>query len=101
LAWLFECLRLGSSVELTDERHGHIARRHPELLPDNIAMISETLADPDGVDTGRASNELIFRRWYDGFYGGKNVLVFVLRDDTPKRFWIVTARLSRIRSTRG
>jgi hypothetical protein len=101
MSWLFECLRIGAKVELTDERHNHIALRHPELLPENLAIIAETLADPDGIDLGRASNEVVFRRWYHDFYGGKNVLVFVLRDDDPERYWIVTARLSRVRNIRG
>src|SRR5687767_7708086 len=101
MAWQFDCPRLGVAVELTDERFSHIAERHPEILPDRLVLIAETLADPDGMDPGRTENELVFRRWYDSLYGGKNVLVFVLQDVGSERRWIVTTRLSRVRRPRG
>jgi hypothetical protein len=97
----FDCPLLTSRVELTDERFGHIAHHHPELLPDHLSLIAETLADPDDMSPGGASNELVFRRWYHSLYGGKDVLVFVLRDDEPLRYWVVTSRLSRVRRRRG
>ena len=101
MPWQFDCPRIGRSVELTDERFAHIAEQHPELLPVNLPLIAETLADPDGVVPGRAGNELVFRRWYDSLYGGKNVLVFILKDEGTERHWMVTARVSRVRGRRG
>jgi len=41
---LFPCAYLDGDVELTEEREGHIAERHPELLPEHRNLIEETLA---------------------------------------------------------
>jgi hypothetical protein len=43
----FPCPYLKAEVELSQEREGHIAERHPELLADLRRFIAETLADPD------------------------------------------------------
>lgn len=43
---LFPCNYLDGNVELTEERAGHIAERHPELLPEHRSLIEETLAAP-------------------------------------------------------
>ena len=45
----FPCFYLEGEVELTDEREAHIARTHPDLLPEYLAEIGHTLADPDQV----------------------------------------------------
>jgi hypothetical protein len=45
----FVCPYLEGNVELTDERKLHIAERHPELLPEHLEWIVETLANPDQV----------------------------------------------------
>jgi hypothetical protein len=36
-------------VELTDERQRHILLKHPDLLPEYIDHVAETLAKPDKV----------------------------------------------------
>jgi len=40
---------LQSEVELTDEREAHIAHTHPDLLPEYLAQVGQTLTDPDQV----------------------------------------------------
>lgn len=38
----FPCPYLRGEVELTDEREAHIARTHPDLLPDYLTEIRQT-----------------------------------------------------------
>ena len=45
----FPCPYLKSEVELTDEREAHIAETHPDLLPEYLPQVKQTLADPDQV----------------------------------------------------
>ena len=51
--WL-PCPYLKGDVELTDERFAHIARGHPERLPDGLGYVAEALADPDEVRSDQA-----------------------------------------------
>ncbi len=46
MAQLFDCPYVGAEVELTDERTGHISRKHPEALLELADLIRLTLADP-------------------------------------------------------
>jgi len=41
----FPCPHLAGEVELTAERERHIAQRHPDLLPEHLDRITETLAE--------------------------------------------------------
>jgi hypothetical protein len=41
---LLPCPYLGVLVELTDERQRHILLKHPDLLPEYIDYVAETLA---------------------------------------------------------
>ena len=43
---LLPCPYLGVLVELTDERQRHILLKHPDLLPEYIDYVAETLAEP-------------------------------------------------------
>ena len=96
MAILFRCPYLQADVELTNEREAHIVQRHPDLQPDYLARIESTLAFPDSVHVERAST-LVFARWYDDLYAGKYFFVFVVRHiEGVVRFWVVTARLSRL-----
>jgi hypothetical protein len=45
----FPCPYLKNEVELTDEREAHIAETHPDLLPEYLPQVEQTLADPDQV----------------------------------------------------
>jgi hypothetical protein len=84
-------------VELTDERERHIAERHPDLLPEHLDRIEETLADPDQIRrSARARNARLFSRWYDTILSGKYVVVVVVSESDPRgRHWIITAYLAR------
>lgn len=42
----FKCPYLNGEVELTDEREEHIAQTHPDLLPEHLPQLKQTLADP-------------------------------------------------------
>ena len=45
----FQCPYLNGEVELTDEREEHIAQAHPDLLPEYLPQVKQTLEDPDQV----------------------------------------------------
>ena len=51
----FPCPYLKSEVELTDERETYIAQTHPDLLPEYLPQVKQTLADPDQVRRTQAS----------------------------------------------
>jgi hypothetical protein len=88
------CRYLGKEVELTEERERHIADRHPDLLPNVVTRIEETLADPDEVCKSRrfGSARLFFRR----FTGSKGVIVVVVGQTEPTpRHWVITAYQAR------
>jgi hypothetical protein len=91
----FTCRFLDADVELTDEREAHIAERHPDLLPARIDRLADTLAELDAIYRGRADDIVVFSRWYDADTG-KHLLVFVVREEERSRYWILTARYSRV-----
>ena len=93
----FLCPYLSAEVELTDERERHVARSHPDLLPEYRDHLFETLADPDQV---RSSERFIgarkFSRWFASLRGGKHVVVVVVSDAIHgSRLWIITAYITR------
>jgi hypothetical protein len=45
----FPCPYLNGDVELTDEREAHIAEMHPDLLPEYLLQLAQTLEDLDEV----------------------------------------------------
>ncbi len=94
---LFPCPYLKGEVELTGERQGHIAARHPDLLPEYANLIALTLADPDAVRrSSRLGSARLFSRRFAEIKGGVYVVVVVMTDHgaTP-RHWIVTAYFAR------
>lgn len=93
----FPCLYLEGEVELTDEREMHIARTHPDLLPEYVAEIGHTLADPDQVRrSARMSAARLFYRWFEHVRQGKYVAVVVVSETIPvERHWIITAYITR------
>jgi hypothetical protein len=52
---IFPCPYLKGEVELTDEREVHIAQTHPDLLPEYLPQVKQTLIDPDQVRRTQAS----------------------------------------------
>ena len=94
---LFPCPYLGMLVELTDERQRHILLKHPDLLPEYIDYVAETLAEPDEVRRdSRFPATRVFARWCESVKGGKFVVVVVVSDPPPmERYWVVTAYIAR------
>jgi hypothetical protein len=93
----FPCPFLKGEVELTEERERHITERHPDLLPEYREQLVGTLADPDQVRRSvRFGNARLFSRWYTDVKRGKYVVVVVVGEpDMAKRYWIITAYLTR------
>ena len=93
---LLPCPYLESDVELSDERTGHIARRHPDVWPQRRSELEATLSDPDAVhaDPGYPGT-LLFIRWFGGGARGSNMVVVVVTDAGTARHWVVTAFAAR------
>ncbi|MBF0548519.1 MAG: hypothetical protein HQM08_29070 [Candidatus Riflebacteria bacterium] len=93
----FFCPYLKGEVELTDERAQHISERHPELLPENLNKLVETLAKPEEIRrSARFQNAKLFTRWFSDLMGGKYVVaVVVTNSGIPKQHWVVTAYVAR------
>jgi hypothetical protein len=91
------CPYLDGEVEFTQEREGHIALRHPDLLPEHGDLIALTLAKPDQVRrSARFGNARLFSRWYNELRGGKYVVVVVMSQaGRTDRHWIITAYITR------
>lgn len=91
------CPYLGGEVELSSERERHIADHHPDLLPERMAHLEETLASPNEVRRSkRFGNAQLFSRWYADARTGKHVIVVVVSDTgPPPRHWVITAYRAR------
>jgi hypothetical protein len=85
----FLCPYLKGEVELTDEREAHIAHTHPDLMPECLAQIERTLANPDQVRRStRMSIARLFYRWFEDVRQGKYVAVVVVSEAAPtERHW--------------
>lgn len=92
----FNCSYLGGEVELTEEREAHIAQNHPDLLPEYLMQMGETLSAPDQVRRSlRMSSARMFYRWHDEVRQGKYVVVVVVSEVMPVvRHWIITAYMT-------
>jgi len=88
---------LNAQVELTNEREQHIAKRHPDLLPEHRQCIADVLADPDQVRRSpRFANARLFSRWFGSLRGGKHVVVVVVSEPVNGyHHWIITAYIAR------
>jgi hypothetical protein len=88
---------LKGEVELTDEREAHIAHTHPDLLPEYLTQIGQTLADPDQVRRSiRMGAARMLCRWFAEVRQGKHVVVVVVSEAVPiERYWIITAYITR------
>ena len=84
----------GGEVQLTDERLGHILRRHPEMAF-QLQRFAETLAEPDAVRPSRSSPGVqLYYRLYPDLKGRNRYICLVVkrRDD---RSFILTGYLDR------
>ncbi|MGE3076758.1 MAG: hypothetical protein AB7N24_08090 [Dehalococcoidia bacterium] len=87
---------MGHRVELTDERANHIASSHPIESAVILGAIEETLASPEVVLRSVANNaEFLLAREVDLPTGTKHSVLIVARQESPVRFWIVTAFIAR------
>jgi len=98
----FLCPYLKGEVELTEEREAHISRTHPDLLPEYLVQIGQTLAEPDQVQRSiRMNAARMFCRWFAEVRQGKYVVVVVASEGAPReRHRSITAYITR-RLTQG
>ncbi len=72
----FPCPFLEGEVELPNEREDHIAKRHPDLLPEYRRCLNEVLSEPDMVRQSPLFGQArLFSRWFPEVRGGKHVVV--------------------------
>ena len=84
----------GNEVRLTDERLGHMLRRHPEMAF-QMHRIEETLAHPDAVTTSRSSRAVqLYHRMYPDLRRRNRYLCLVVKSGTDHSF-ILTGYLTR------
>jgi len=82
--------------KLTDGRQRHILLKHPDLLPEYIDYVAETLAEPDEVRRdSRFPATRDFARWCESVKGGKLVVVVVSDLPPMERYGVVTAYIAR------
>ncbi|MBS1786851.1 MAG: hypothetical protein JST85_03975 [Acidobacteria bacterium] len=93
---LFPCPYLQAEVEMTDEREQHIAEQHPDILPEHLDELAETLAVPDQIRrSARFNNARLFTRWFDNVRDGKHIVVVVTDAAPNERHWVITAYIAR------
>lgn len=91
---ILRCTALNSNVVLTQERLKHIEQGHPEVAPEHIDKIVETIQDPGLVRVSRRqTGGLLLSRWYPEILNGKHLVVVVI--STEKRSWVATAYFTR------
>ncbi len=97
MAEYFPCPYLGARVELTAERRQYILASHPELLPEHLDWMEETILEPELVLVRPGSSRArMLVRWYARGWTGKFAVVVVVTDPGhPPRHWIVTACIAR------
>jgi hypothetical protein len=92
----FPCSYLGVEIELTDEREQHIIETHPGTLPDYLEQLAETLADPDQVrQSDRDPSALLFSKWFATIRTGRYLVVVIVSQPDPLRYWIITTYTAR------
>ena len=84
----------GNEIRLTDERLGHILRRHPEMAF-QLHRFAETLARPDAVRPSRSSTAVqLYYRLYPDLRGRNRYICLVVKRETDYSF-ILTGYLAR------
>lgn len=93
---LFQCSYLGIDVELTDEREQHIIETHPGTLPEYLEQLAQTLAEPDEIrQSERDASALMFSKWFDTIRTGRYLVVVIVNQMEPVRYWVITVYTSR------
>ena len=84
----------GNEVQLTDERLGHMLRRHPEMAH-QLHRIRPTLAEPDAVTTSTSNQSVrLYHRLYQDLRGRNRYVCLVVKRQRDHSF-ILTGYLSR------
>ena len=84
----------GNEIRLTDERLGHILRRHPEMAF-QLHRFAETLARPDAVRPSRSSTAVqLYYRLYPDLQGRNRYICFVVKREADYSF-LLTGYLAR------
>ena len=84
----------GIEVRLTDERLGHILRRHPEMAF-QMHRFAETIASPEVVRPSRSSPTVqLYYRLYPYLRGRNRYVCLVVRRE-PDHSFILTGYLAR------
>ena len=84
----------GNEVRLTDERLGHILRRHPEMAF-QLHRLAETLASPDAVRPSSSGPAVqLYYRLYPDLRGRNRYICLVVKREADYSF-ILTGYLSR------
>lgn len=92
----FTCSYLGGDVELSDEREQHITETHPGTLPEYLAQLAETLADPDQIrQSDRDTSAFLFSKWFATIRTGRYLVVVIVNQSEPARCWIITTYTAR------
>ena len=84
----------GNEVRLTDERLGHILRRHPEMAF-QMHRVAETLATPDAIRPSRSSPAVrLYHRLYADLRGKNRYICLVVKRERTHDF-VLTGYLAR------
>ena len=84
----------GGEVQLTDERLGHILRRHPDMAF-QLHRFDEALAEPDAVRPSRSSTGVqLYYRLYPDLKGRNRYIRLVVKKGDDRSF-ILTGYLDR------
>ena len=84
----------GNEIRLTDERLGHILRRHPEMAF-QLHRLAETLASPDVVRPSRSSQAVqLYYRLYPDLRSRNRYICLVVKREADYSF-ILTGYLAR------
>ena len=81
--------RNGVNIRLTDERWGHIGRRHPEMGIQRERVI-ETVSQPDLIQEGDEGALMAVRRYPETPLTEK-FWVVAYREDSPEDGFVITA----------
>jgi hypothetical protein len=87
---------LGGNVELSTERFLHIQERHPGTLPDYELELQTTIANPDLIrQSEKDTSAWLFSKWFTSIRKGRFLIVIIIAEANPQRFWVVTAYTAR------
>lgn len=99
---VFPCRALGEvDVELTAERRTHIQNTHSADSAIVLGLLRAVVEEPDlafrSLDNDQ---EYLLSREFEFAAGSKHIVAIIVEQTAPRRFWIVTAFVTR-RLSRG